>query len=176
MSYQIHDVATRVVVNIFRVKKHILGKVDLQKSIYFMKRFGIDVPFEFRWNILGPYSYELARHSLYMESEGILNYRGTYEIDEEIAKEYAMRLETEAVRDLSNFFEDIDVICEDKGFDKVRFIECLASLDFLRENVTKIKKDKESILRLLSWRKPDKMEIFKRMIDDAWNLLDKYFG
>jgi len=175
MPHNSYDVITRCIVNLFRIKKEIRGKVDLQKSIYFMKRFGICVPFEFRWNVLGPYSYELAHHCKYLEVDGLLQYTGVYKINEEKGKEYPT-LDERKVEKISNFFQDINKICEKKAFDKVLFIECLASLDFIKRNVIKNSKEKKSIFSLLERLKPEKAIIFKNMLNDAWEILEKYFG
>jgi uncharacterized protein YwgA len=166
------DVFSSTLVSIFRVKKNVLGKVDLQKTIYLAKRLGANVPFDFRWNILGPYSNELAHYSNHLVIEGLLKYSGTYQLDSQIARRNSSRLQPRTEQRLQSFFKRTDEICTDKNHDRVLFIECVASLDFINENAGKeFRGKKEKIFALLEALKPEKKEKFRRMREDAWKLL-----
>lgn len=160
-------------VRIFGIRKTISGKLDLQKTIYFMKRLGVNIPFEFRWNILGPYSYELAHYCTLLEIEGLLSYSGNYSLDPEKAKDYEKysTLSQETVKRLQRFFRRMDEICENKGYNRVIFIECAASLDFIRQNLTDKNSDKNKVFRLLEELKPEKIEVFRKIREDAWSFL-----
>jgi len=158
-------------VQVFRIRQIILGKLDLQKTVYFMKRLGVEVPFDFRWNILGPYSYELAHYCRYLEADGLLIYSGTYSFDKEKAASYVPSLSREMRIRLTRFFQRMKHICEKNGYDKVQFIECAASLDFLRQNVLNVRAERDSIFSLLERLKPDRTGIFQRIQSEVWNFL-----
>lgn len=158
-------------VEVFRIRQTILGKLDLQKTVYLMERLGVEVPFDFRWNILGPYSYELAHYCSCLEAEGLLIYTGTYSLDEEKAASYVSRFSREMTNRLTRFFQRMRRICEENDYDRVRFIECAASLDFLRQNVLNVGVDRDSIFGLLGRLKPDRTKMFQRMQSEVWDFL-----
>ena len=171
MSSRLHNFTSNLV-KIFEIRQRILGKVDMQKTVYFMKRFGVDVPFEYRWSFLGPYSYDLAHYCNSLEVEGLLFYSGIYSLNKERAKFYADSTISPAVLEkLKIFFTKIDEICARKKYDKVAFLECLASLDFINQNISRGRHRKRTVFLLLQQLKPEKAEIFRNMRDDAWNLL-----
>ena len=155
------SIFTSNLVDIFRIRQTILGKLDLQKTVYLMKRLGVEVPFDFRWNILGPYSYELTHYCSYLEAEGLLLYTGTYSLDEEKAASYVPSLSRETTNRVTRFFQKMERICEENDYDRVRFIECAASLDFLRQNVLNVGVDRDSIFNLLGKLKPDRSRMFQ---------------
>jgi len=163
---------TSNLVKIFEARNQILGKVDLQKTVYFMKRLGVDVPFEFRWNLLGPYSYELAHYCTSLEIEGLLSYSGFYSLDKEKAKFYTSALAPSTFNKLKEFFARIEEICLKNNYNKVAFIECAASLDFIRQNVSRTTLNKGYVFSLLEQLKPEKANLFKDLRNDSWNLLE----
>lgn len=165
------EVFSSVLVDTFNFRKKVCGKVDLQKTIYFAKRLGAPVPFSFRWNLFGPYSYELAHYSNHLVIEGLLHYAGTYSIDPLMAKKQRLRLNPETAQWLKTFFDKAEKICAQKNYDQVYFIECTASLDFIQSNVSKDKRGKEEVFTLLERLKPEKKEMFREMREEAWNLL-----
>lgn len=158
-------------VEVFKIRKRILGKVDLQKTVYFMKRLGVSIPFNFRWNILGPYSYDLAHHCDHLVIEGLFRYTGKYILNKEKAKTYVSNLKPQTKRRLESFFGEVEEICNADKYDFVYFIVCAASLDFILRNVSKKAKKKRMIYLLLNALKTEKAERFRRLRDDAWNLL-----
>lgn len=160
-------------VEVFKIRKRILGKVDLQKTVYFMKRLGVSVPFDFRWNILGPYSYDLAHYCDHLAIEGLFRYSGRYVLNKEKAKTYVSNLESQTRKRIEGFFRRVEEICNTNGYDSVFFIECAASLDFILQNVSKKSKRKTVIYFLLEALKPEKAELFRRFREDAWSLLIK---
>ncbi|MEM2087544.1 MAG: hypothetical protein QW797_08970 [Thermoproteota archaeon] len=163
---------TANLVKVFEIRGTILGKLDLQKTVYFMKRLGVKIPFEFRWNLLGPYSYELAHYCTHLEIEGLLSYSGTYWLNEEEAEKY--RLGSSLLPDIAGkvkrFFDKMHKLCEEKRYNRVYFIECAASLDFISQNVT-VEKSKDSVFSLLEKLKPEKTDVFREMREDAWEFL-----
>jgi len=164
---------TANLVKVFKIRGSILGKLDLQKTVYFMKRLGIRVPFEFRWNLLGPYSYEFAHYCTYLEIKGLISYySGAYQLNDDEAKKYekGSTLSSDAIDRVKRFFDNMNKICEEKNYDKVLFVECAASLDFINQNIT-TKKSKEVVFSLLEKLKPEKAETFRKMREDAWKFL-----
>lgn len=166
------DEFTASLVKVFEIRGTILGKLDLQKTVYFMKRLGVKTPFEFRWNLLGPYSYELAHYCTHLEIEGLFTYSGAYRLNEKEAEKYRLgpALPPDIVEKIKRFFDKMRELCEEKGYDRVYFIECAASLDFISQNVT-VEKSKDTIFSLLEKLKPEKAEIFRDMRENAWEFL-----
>jgi uncharacterized protein YwgA len=162
---------TSGLVKVFEIRQGLLGKVDCQKTAYFMKRLGVDVPFSFRWNIFGPYSYDLAHYCNYLEIEGLIEYSGTYSLNKERAKLYPATLKADNAERLRRFFTKVKEICEAKGYDKVLFLECAASLDFIRMNALKKMANKQTIFTLLEKLKPQRTSAFREIREDCWNLL-----
>ena len=155
----------------FKIRKRILGKVDLQKTIYFMKRLGGPIPFEFRWNILGPYSYDLAHYCDHLAVEGLFRYSGRYVLEEKKAMKYVSNLKSRTRRRFARFFKRLEETCNEHSFDPVSFIECAASLDFIANNVSKKNRKKTKVYALMDALKPEKAELFRTFREYAWNLL-----
>ena len=162
---------SNTLVEIFRIRGCILGKVDLQKTVYLAKRMGAPVPFGFRWNVLGPYSYDLAHYCDHLTAEGLLVYNGRYCIDEEKTRTCASHLAPQIVGRFTDFFAKVERICGLKGYDMVVFMECTSSLDFIWLNIDEKERKRLNVFRLLDELKPEKVEKFRRMRDDALNLL-----
>lgn len=165
------DVFSSLIIDLFKIKKRVLGKVDCQKTVYFAKRLGAPVPFDFRWNIFGPYSYELAHNCDYLAMEGLLQYTGEYKLNNRFASHHVSKLEPKIKNRLKKFFEEIDETCEKRGYNRILFMECVASFDFVQSNIEEGTRRKEKVSDLLDELKPEKKEDFRRMSDDAWNLL-----
>jgi hypothetical protein len=173
---QLDDKANRLynftcgLVTVFKIREGLRGKVDCQKTAYFMKRLGVDVPFSFKWNQFGPYSYDLAHYCGYLEAEGLLHYSGTYSLDEERAKYYSNRFDPQTCVKIKKFFQTVNLMCDQKGYDKVLFLECMASLDFIRQNSLRAS-TKNKTFFLLEKLKPQRNRVFSMMRNDAWYLL-----
>ena len=73
----------RLLLTIFSLRENeVVGKVDLQKSFYFAKELGLEIPFKFRWDKLGPFSYELSHVASLATNNGYLEYEGQYVLKE----------------------------------------------------------------------------------------------
>ncbi|MCJ7760962.1 hypothetical protein MUP59_07485 [Candidatus Bathyarchaeota archaeon] len=72
------DIILEELAALFEARDSINGKVDLQKSFYFMKELGLVVPFNFRWSKFGPYSYELDNFADRLVAERYMSYVGKY--------------------------------------------------------------------------------------------------
>jgi len=164
---------TSYLVKMFEIRKQILGKVDLQKTVYFMKRLGLDAPFEYRWNLLGPHSYELAHYCTSLEIEGLISYCGVYALDERKAKYYTSTPSPSTLTKIQEFFEKMEEISSRNNYNKVAFIECAASLDFVYQNVSRASRNKNYIFSLLDQLKPEKVHAFRNLRNAAWSLLEK---
>lgn len=167
------DYFYNTIIEVFRIKGKVLGKLDCQKTIYFAKRLGAPVPFGFRWNILGPYSYELAHTCDFLIIEGLVSYTGEYKLNEKSESDFVSRMESKTASKLKEFFDCLTEICNSRGYNPVTFIECAASLDFIQANVREELRKKERAFALLDELKPEKRFKFKEMKDDAWRLLVK---
>jgi uncharacterized protein YwgA len=164
--------SNNIVIEVLQTRKKVLGKIDCQKTMYFAKRLGATIPFNFRWNIFGPYSYSLAHSCDFLVMEGILQYTGMeYKLNQDALEGFPSSIAPEIKERLAKFFKAIESICVEKEYDRVYFIECTASLDFIQANVSEAYRKKEKTFRLLEQLKPHKKMIFRRMRNDAWNLL-----
>jgi len=161
----IFDLLLQDLKTLFEVRVFINGKVDMQKSLYFMKELGYKVPFDFRWSKLGPYSYELANIIERLTMQGYLEYSGRYEI---VDKNFRFVKPTDSSR-MSGFFSEMEKVWNRNNFNQVDFIECAASLHFIYKN-SREKRKSEIIDKLVSL-KPDRMPSFEPLIEDAWNFL-----
>lgn len=156
---------------VFRIREKIRGKVDLQKTVYLMKRLGVPVPFNYRWNVLGPYSYDLAHYSDHLVIEGLLRYTGVYHLNEKIAKSYKSNLTPQMRARINSFFSQVEETCRSHDHDVVHFLECAASLDFIQMNLPDKRNMKEKSFHLLSTLKPRRADLFLKCEEDAWKLL-----
>lgn len=150
---------------LFEVRLLVKGKLDMQKSFYFMKELGYIVPFNFRWSKLGPYSYELANILDRLTTQKFLKYDGRYEIDEK----HFRYLKPNVTQKMKNFFLEIESISNQKTFSDVDFIECAASLHFIHKN--SIKKSKEDVFKKLAALKPNRIDSLSPIMEDAWEFL-----
>lgn len=168
MPFNLLDVMLEELYALFDARDSIQGKVDLQKSVYFMKELGCTVPFSFRWNKLGPYSHELASFVDFLVAQDYLSYRGYYQLNER-AFQYVKRENNDR---LTEFFGQFERLCDDKGFDKIDFIECAASLHFLRKysRITA----KNAVFHRLEQLKPEKRFVFEPLRDTAWDFLQTH--
>ncbi|MGD6851581.1 MAG: hypothetical protein ACQCN6_05925 [Candidatus Bathyarchaeia archaeon] len=166
------DYADSVIIEVLQTRKKILGKVDCQKTMYFAKRLGAIVPFNFRWNIFGPYSYSLAHSCDFLVMERLLEYTGMeYKINQNALIECTPALEPELEERIVQFFKAVEHVCAENNYDRVHFIECAASLDFIQANVSYEYRKKEKTFKLLEQLKPQKEAIFSQMREEAWCLI-----
>ena len=150
---------------LFQVREFIKGKLDMQKSFYFMKELGYLVPFNFRWSKLGPYSYELANILDRLTARKYLKYDGKYEID----KRHFRYVKPDATDKMKSFFFEVERISNQKNFSDIDFIECAASLHFIHKN--SINKDKEAVFNKLAALKPNRIDSLSPIMEDAWGFL-----
>jgi len=162
----IFDLTLQLLKTLFEVREFVKGKVDMQKSLYFMKELGFLVPFNYRWSKLGPYSYELDNVLERLTSQRYLKYTGRYEIDER----HFRFVETKATPKLRDFFLAIERVCNKNNFNDIDFIEAAASLHFIYKNSSH--KRKEEVVSTLASFKPDRMQAFEPLIDAAWQFLE----
>lgn len=152
---------------LFETRLYVSGKVDMQKSLYFMKELGYIVPFNYRWVKLGPYSHELSTVLERLTAQGYLRYTGRYEMDER----HFRYVEPNVTSRLERFFLDLEKICNQNQFDKVHFIECAASLHFIYKSIKK--KEKGAVFERLEFLKPYRMTAFEPLIEHAWRFLQE---
>jgi len=151
--------------SLFEVKESVNGKVDLQKSFYFMKELGMQIPFNFRWSKLGPYSYELSNVVERLINQGYLNYRGFFLLDDDVFTGFEVSYPPK----LGVFFDELNDICEEKSYNEVYFIECAASLHFIYKYSNIM--EKESAFIRLHDLKPQRIELLSPYMEDSWTFL-----
>jgi uncharacterized protein YwgA len=171
------EISAANLIEISRLKGGMLGKVDFQKTVYLAKQLGVDMPFEFRWDKLGPFSFELAhfinrllvRNTFRIES-------GKYVVNTE--NSLAMRAESLTTIDsgtrqeLDSLFRSIRRTVHQNGFHIPTFMECLGSILFIKESLEN--SDKKVVFESLELLKPNRAGEFSSMKEAAWNLLQRY--
>jgi len=159
------DILLQNIKSLFEVKETVNGKVDLQKSFYFMKELSILIPFNFRWSKLGPYSYELSNVIDRLLHQGYLSYKGFYSINDE----YFSSIETKYPSKMGFFFDTLNDICEENDYNEVYFIECAASLHFIYKysNI----RSKESTFVRLHELKPARIDLLEPYMETSWTFL-----
>lgn len=165
MGLDFMEILIRNIKSLFEVKEAVNGKVDMQKSFYFMKELGLPILFNFRWSKLGPYSYELANVIERLTNQGYLNYRVQYYLNRDrfrfIKADYPTKM--------GHFFDGLNDLCDEKGFNRTYFIECASSLHFIYKYSNIV--NKESLFKRLLELKPERIELLKPYMEDAWNFL-----
>ena len=161
----VFDLLLQNLKTLFDVREVVNGKVDMQKSLYFMKEFGYAIPFRFRWSKLGPYSHELANILEHLTVQGYLNYTGQYDVNEK----YFRFVEPHITSEIKNFFYNLENICNKNNYNEIDFIECAASLHFIYKYTST--KTKEKTFKKLAMLKPERMPKFTPLVNSAWGFL-----
>jgi len=161
----VFDLVLQNLKTLFEIREFIKGKVDMQKSLYFMKELGYLVPFNFRWSKLGPYSYELANVLERLTTQRYLIYTGRYELDER----HFRFVKPDVTPELKKFFYALEKICNKNDFSDIDFIECAASLHFINKNSRN--RTREVVFRKLASLKPNRIDAFRPLIRQTWNFL-----
>ena len=161
------DILLQNLKSLFEVKERVNGKVDLQKSFYFMKELRLPILFSFRWSKLGPYSYELSNVIDRLIHQGYLVYRGDYLLNDR----YFSSIEASYPSEMGVFFDELNDICEENDFNEVYFIECSSSLHFIYKysNI----KQKEIVFSRLHELKPERIELLEPYMEDSWAFLEE---
>lgn len=162
----IFDLTLELLKTLFEVREFVKGKVDMQKSVYFMKELGFLVPFNYRWSKFGPYSYELDNVLERLTNQRYLRYTGRYEIDER----HFRFVETKANPKLQGFFLALEKFCNQNNFNDVDFIEAAASIHFIYTNSSH--KGKAEVVSTLASLKPERMRAFEPLLEFAWQFLE----
>jgi uncharacterized protein YwgA len=161
----IFDIILEDLKTLFEVRVIVKGKVDMQKSLYFMKELGHRVPFNYRWSKLGPYSYELANVLNRLAAQRYLKYTGEYELDER----HFRFVKPNVSPKMKGFFFELEKYCNKNGLNDIDFIECAASLHFIYKN--SFDKEKEAVFERLASLKPYRISAFEPLIEHAWVFL-----
>lgn len=161
---------------ITQLKGGMLGKVDFQKTIYLAKQLGVFIPFEFRWDKLGPYSFELAHFlNQLVARNSILIDKGKYVVNPEDLLVNQLHssttIDSTTRNDLTSLFRSIRQTVRQSGFHIPTFMECLGSIHFIKTSLEI--SDKDSVFRTLELLKPNRLDEFSSMTEEAWNLLER---
>lgn len=112
-------------------------RLEMQKAVYLLQNMGISVgEYKFMWYKHGPYSQTLQND--------ILNLRNTEEIDIEFSSDAKREIEV-----LKNA-----IFKSDLKYNISQWVECLGSLQYIKENILPSSVGDESILKELEFRKP----------------------
>lgn len=113
-------------------------RMEMQKAIYLLQEMGVPVgDYGFRWYLHGPYSQSLQDDMHYED--------GRNHIKPTLSKEYA-----DSIKQLHEL-----VISNERGeYSISHWVECLASLHYLRKNVLSFKSSDNDIVNELEKRKP----------------------
>jgi len=164
------DQLLKIIKTIFALRDgKIYGKLDMQKTFYFAKELGLPIPFKFRWGKLGPFSYELSNVLERITSQRYIKYDGTYHYNED---DFRYVDDLKIPEHIWTFFDDINDICDENGYDLIYFIECLASLHFL--NKYSGVRNKRAIFERLRDLKKDRMPFLESLLEPAWMFLEKH--
>jgi len=127
------------------------GRLILQKTIYLLQVFGLNLGYNFSWYIRGPYSTELTKDGFNLIEiyDGLCQRRFVAENAERRFKEY------------------LEFLGERKNDSD--WLELLASVHFLKKSYPS--KDEEEIIGTLMRYKP---HFTKERCREAWNHLKKY--
>jgi hypothetical protein len=165
-----------MIFDIVATRGRVLGRVDLQKTVYFAQYLGVPVPFQFRWRSYGPYSEELDHLTPFLVLDGVLGRdRGAFIQGEAPSAPTqlndAARQRFEQLFD--NFWEVVRKKRGCKGYKFPTFVECVASIHFLKTKLPAGPNVKERTFQRLSELKPNRRREFKPMIEDAWEVLER---
>jgi hypothetical protein len=168
--------ATANLIEITRLKGGMLGKVDFQKTIYLAKQVGVYLPFEFKWDKLGPYSFELAHFLNQLLARGLFCVdRGTYLVNPEDVRvnrlEPLTTIDSRMRHRLISLFEAIRRTVHENGFHIPTFMECLGSLEFIKNSLEQA--HKTHVFHALELLKPNRINEFSPMLEESWNLLEQ---
>ena len=170
MIMDFYDYFLSLLQAIFEIRDgRILGKLDIQKTFYFAGELGLNVPFNFRWGKLGPYSYELSNVMNRVSNQGIAPYTGEYRYNERNFRDVT---EINISPEVQRFFIDIENLVERNGYDWINFIEALASIHFLYKysNI----KERNRIFKRLRELKSERMDFLEELLEPAWEFLDNH--
>jgi uncharacterized protein YwgA len=171
-----YEVSAANLIKIAQLKNGMLGKVDFQKSVYLVKQLGVYLPFEFRWDKLGPYSYELAHFVNQLVARNTFSIdSGTYKANlKDILTKQSASLTTidyETEKRISRLFSSIRQTVHRRGFYIPTFMECLGSIHFIKTSLEK--SNKEDVFSILKTLKPNRFDEFTPMMEEAWILLKR---
>lgn len=170
------DVTVANLLRIAQLKCGMLGKVDFQKTVYLAKQLGVYVPFEFRWDKLGPYSFELAHFvNLLVARDIFLIEKGKYIANSENTlvnqSESLTTISHETQGRLFRLFNSIRQTVRNEGFRIPNFMECLGSIHFIKASLQN--PTEERVFHTLELLKPDRVNEFAPMRERAWSLLEE---
>lgn len=137
-------------------------RIEFQKTIYLLKAFGINLNYYFSWYLRGPYSTTLADdgyalHSLEPESRL------------ELANDVDIDSDTDSIRKMKNFIEDLRVALNAKS--ESSRLELAASLHFLSHYTLNGVGGFERAYQQLSYHKP---RFRKQEALRVWRLMEQH--
>jgi len=176
-ALSLFEISVANVTIIMKLKGDMLGKVDFQKTVYLCQQLGVFMPFEFRWDKIGPYSFELAHFLNHLVARNLLLIKsGQYSVnlDDPLARqsESITSITPRMQENLARFFKSIRRKVHEKSHNIPIFMECLGSIRFIKTSLEN--PSKTTVFRTLRQLKPHKAKQFSSMAEDAWYLLEKH--
>lgn len=170
------EVCAADLMSIIQLKGEMLGKLDFQKTIYLSKQLGVFIPFEFRWDKLGPYSFELAHfiNQLVARKSFFID-KGSYKVnpDDHLVEQskFLTTIDGKMKRKLTRLFSSIRQTVHQNSFHIPKFMECLGSIHFIKTSLET--SNKRTVFLMLKQLKPSRVNEFSSMKEEAWNLLEQ---
>jgi uncharacterized protein YwgA len=141
------------------------GNKAFQKTVYFVQRFGLDLQYDFKWSLFGPYSRQLAEEILSCVSLGFLTKESDWE--------YKLGKMARLFEDLGKIpSSELEILKRSKKFVSNRSplnLELLASIHYLWNEAYLRRKDQKHVFEILEMMKPGKFSKADRQI--AWEYL-----
>jgi hypothetical protein len=134
------------------------SRIVLQKKAYFAEAFGIDLGYNFRWYVFGPYSSELTK-----DAYGLLGLESRIK-----PTEYKDMLPQ--IRKLNEFFSEIKALRPEHN--ERYWLELLSSLHFLITHAAPHIDTKEECIAKIKLIKPGRFS--DKDIEFAWKILANY--
>lgn len=132
-------------------------RLIIQKKVYFVQKFGIDMGYHYSWYIKGPYCTALT------SSAYDLIPRGVHQFSDYSLNADAIRL-LERVNNLEQLKDKVNLSKED-------WYELIASVDYLRTSYSWLEdKTKEGVFEKLM---ADKPQFTRAQFDYAWEVLEQ---
>ena len=118
------------------------GRKILQKEIYFLQEFGVDLGYSFNFYIYGPYSSELTHDAFFLESQ-IEQAPYTVETADLSSEEEA------ALEQARTFLSEV----REQDGERAYWLELLSSLHFLWNHSYVINRNRDTVLSMLQGKK-----------------------
>ncbi len=140
-------------------------RIESQKRAYFIREFGVSIPYYFSWYVHGPYSTDLARDLFAFEE-----FKPTIP-EPRVYRDSILKDNLQSIEKAREFFDEIKSPPLPSRTDKHYWIELLAGLHYLYTHCGEKKITKEKVFNKIKSYKPQYAVGDK---ETAWKLLNKH--